>query len=172
MHPSPASVAEFHEFIKDKNGTVPYYMLANGLARLEGPSGAPPPAALRLWHSKEHYQPLQPDHQVVWRTSNFSTFRLAAAAAQQEQQQGGAGAARRRATMDGGGAVTAVDERVVAPEGWRIGFLANELLDPAGCGPALGACKLELCKQKWPLSYLIHHCLNTWRGRIGDTRRR
>ncbi|KAG2423901.1 hypothetical protein HXX76_014954 [Chlamydomonas incerta] len=53
-----------------------------------------------------------------------------------------------------------------------IGFVANELLDPPGCGGAqLEACKQSWCNATWPQAYVVHHCMNTWRGRIGTTRR-
>jgi hypothetical protein len=52
----------------------------------------------------------------------------------------------------------------------RVGFIANELLDPASCSAAvLAQCKGGWCNGTWPLSYLVHHCMNTWRGRIGTT---
>ena len=54
----------------------------------------------------------------------------------------------------------------------RVGFIANELLDPAGCnGGTLDKCRSKgngSCAGMWPMNYLVHQCLNTWRGRIGD----
>lgn len=58
-------------------------------------------------------------------------------------------------------------------EDMRIGFIANELLDPAACSSSvLESCPGRWCVNKWPQAYLVHQCLNTWRGRIGTTRRR
>ena len=54
----------------------------------------------------------------------------------------------------------------------HVGFIANELLDPAGCSPThLEECRRSAsrsCAKKWPMNYLVHQCLDTWRGRIGD----
>ena len=56
------------------------------------------------------------------------------------------------------------------PPNMRVGFLANELLDPAACSAAqLSHCLHSFCNASWPLSYNVHHCMNTWRGRIGTT---
>ena len=52
----------------------------------------------------------------------------------------------------------------------RVGFIANELLDPPACEAAqIETCENRICAQKWPFAYIVHHCLNTWRGRIGTT---
>jgi hypothetical protein len=51
-----------------------------------------------------------------------------------------------------------------------VGFIANELLDPASCdGATLAHCVDSFCNATFPLGYLVHHCMNTWRGRIGTT---
>ncbi|KAG2489324.1 hypothetical protein HYH03_012156 [Edaphochlamys debaryana] len=58
------------------------------------------------------------------------------------------------------------------PTTYLMGFVANQYLDPPGCGgPLLEACKEGWCNSTWPQAYIVHHCLNTWRGRIGTTRR-
>jgi len=109
--------AAFHAFIKNKNGTLPWFELANGNWKLPRPT-------LDIWHAP------------AARRSASNTF-------------------------------PASDAPIL--EDMRIGFLANELLDPASCSAAtLRHCVNGLCKSTWPLSYLVHHCTNTWRGRIGN----
>ncbi|KAG1663244.1 hypothetical protein FOA52_004445 [Chlamydomonas sp. UWO 241] len=45
---------------------------------------------------------------------------------------------------------------VPLPASWRIGFIANELLDPVSCSEAeLAHCVDALCKDSWPLSYVV-----------------
>ena len=51
----------------------------------------------------------------------------------------------------------------------RVGFIANELLDPVSCNPRMLArdCPDGLCRAAFPFNYLVHHCMHTWKGRIG-----
>eukprot|EP00201_Polytomella_parva_P023325 CAMPEP_0175047482 /NCGR_PEP_ID=MMETSP0052_2-20121109/5620_1 /TAXON_ID=51329 ORGANISM="Polytomella parva, Strain SAG 63-3" /NCGR_SAMPLE_ID=MMETSP0052_2 /ASSEMBLY_ACC=CAM_ASM_000194 /LENGTH=191 /DNA_ID=CAMNT_0016311363 /DNA_START=646 /DNA_END=1221 /DNA_ORIENTATION=+ len=52
----------------------------------------------------------------------------------------------------------------------RVGFIANELLDPISCNTgAIGHCMHGLCGPSFPLNYVVHHCMSTWRGRIGES---
>jgi hypothetical protein len=58
---------------------------------------------------------------------------------------------------------------VIDPE-LTVGFVANELLDPVSCSAAaLAHCLNDFCAPGFPHNYLVHHCMNTWRGRIGTT---
>jgi len=115
---TPRLEPAFHAFIKYKNGTLPWFELANGNWKL-------PRTTLDIWHAP----------------------------------------AARRATNE-----VFPASKTQIPENMRIGFVANELLDPASCSlAALQHCVNGFCKGTWPLSYLVHHCTNTWRGRIGTT---
>lgn len=52
----------------------------------------------------------------------------------------------------------------------RMEFFWNGLFDPSGCGREMDECKRKgdgLCHDKWPNSWVIHHCLNSWRAKEG-----
>lgn len=109
---------DFYSYVKDKNGSIPWFELANGEWGADG-------LAAPVWRSREYN--LQQKHSFPASTGKIQPNK-------------------------------------------RLGFIANELLDPVGCnGAALEHCKDSLCKASWPLSYVVHHCQNTWRGRIGTT---
>ncbi|KAG2489325.1 hypothetical protein HYH03_012157 [Edaphochlamys debaryana] len=129
---------EFHEWVKTKNNTVPWYELSDWRMKLEELKSPEQGTMPKIWYS--------------------------------------ATGINRRAGMSDddvrGTPFFPVSATLPMPTTHRVGFVANELLDPPGCGgPQLEACKEGWCNTTWPQAYVVHHCLNTWRGRIGTTRR-
>ncbi|KXZ51281.1 hypothetical protein GPECTOR_13g768 [Gonium pectorale] len=129
----------FHEWIKNKNNTVPWYELSDMNWQLDSAAAAAsglPNAIPAVWISSTGHSKFPPG------------------------------------SSPGPPAIKFSSPADVSPN-MRVGFLANELLDPPGCGgPQLEACRNGWCNTTWPHAYVVHHCMSTWRGRIGESRRR
>lgn len=48
-----------------------------------------------------------------------------------------------------------------------IGFLPNQIVDPGACAGSM-KCANDKCAPLWPEALYAHHCINSWRGRIGE----